>query len=273
MSTLTEWQNYIQQQIAARIEAIFPIQAGSVIESNAGWYHVPFAKPFSSTPYVVATQSERTNTPSTQKLTPPSIPAPSVSVRGISPPSLASVKIPPPSNPYTWGSAAQKAVSGACNVILGNSVPWPLTYVTGYLCTILGNAAAWIANAAQIAYYAASGDWSQLATIIESAVEDKIAADWNNFIDSNMQPLINGMYADFNYLIETLAGDVNTGLADLTTLEQDIVNGIYDLVNAAIGLESGLSIPTAQVRNISIYGFDVYSPGQDVAVNWVAVLA
>jgi hypothetical protein len=89
---------------------------------------------------------------------------------------------------------------------------------------------------------------------------------------SALQYDINKIIENMNTALSDAAAEVNTSLADLTNIAQQAINAFYGLLNSAIGLTEGLSIPVAQVRNLSSGGVDIYHPGEDAEVYWIAVL-
>jgi len=53
---------------------------------------------------------------------------------------------------------------------------------------------------------------------------------------------------------------------------QQGINAFYNLINSAIGLAEGMSIPVAQIKNLNSVSVDVYHPGNGSVVYWIAIL-
>lgn len=113
-------------------------------------------------------------------------------------------------------------------------------------------------------------DLPALLAAVEQQVDAKAAADYNLMI-SALQYDINEIISNINDTLSKSAGDVNAALSDLTTVAQQGINAFYGLLNSAIGLAEGLSIPVAQLRNLSSISVDIYHPGQNTAIYWMAV--
>jgi len=130
----------------------------------------------------------------------------------------------------------------------------------GALAKILG-------DAFQTIYYAF--DLQALLQAVEQEVNYKAAQDFNAAIAS-IQSALNNLISSINSTIAEDVGNVNTALADITSALQASVNDFYTLLNDAVGLFQGLSIPVVQVRNVTLAGFEAYSAG-NAPIYWIAV--
>lgn len=264
---MSSWINQLSQDIENLEKALSQvplIQFGEA--TGSGWVYVPFPKVYASAPAVVAVQTPRSPTPSTQKLSPPQIPSPSLSPPQIGQVSLTQLQIQQPSPPTSWGQQAQQIISQYCSSTIGQ-VP----VIGGYLCTAVdktfGALAYYVANAIQDLYYAF--DQKALISAIEQAVDYKVSQDINSVI-TQVQDAINSAINDINNAIASGYSDINGALSTLTSSLQTLVNYLYQFANIAYGLAEDLSIPVAQVRNVSQYGFEVYVPS-GATVYWIAV--
>jgi hypothetical protein len=88
---------------------------------------------------------------------------------------------------------------------------------------------------------------------------------------SALQYDINTIIGDINDAIAAGTSDVNTAFTDLTGVAQDAINFFYEILNEIIGLAEGESIPVAQIRNLSQASVQIYLPGSDATVYWVAI--
>lgn len=271
-TTLKDWTSYIDErikQLVPQLGGSFPaIQGGNFVESNPGWYTVRFSPAFSGVPTVLAVQGARGTTPQNLTLTPPKLSAPSVSPYTISKANLTSLQIPVPTTQQTWGAQARQFVVNNCGNTIGR-----IPVIGGYICSgidsTFGALFEIVGNAMQSIHYAT--DLLALLSAVEQQVEAKAAADYNLMI-SALQYDINEIISNINNTLSNNAGDVNAALSDLTSVAQEGINAFYNLINSAIGLAEGLSIPVAQIRNLSSINVDIYHPGADVEVYWVAVL-
>lgn len=273
MSTeLQAWQSYIDERIKQLLGqggAAFPaIQGGSFTESNAGWYTVRFSPAFSGVPKVLAVQSARSQTPQNVTLTPPKLTAPKVNPYTISKANLTSLQIPVPATQQTWGDQAKQFVINNCGNTIGR-----IPVIGGYICSgidsTFGELFRIVGNAMQSIHY--TTDLPALLSAVEQQVQSKAAADYNLMI-SALQYDINNIIDNINTSLSNDAGAVNAALADLTNVSQRAINAFYGLLNSAIGLAEGLSIPVAQIRNLSSISVDIYHPGSNAQVCWVALL-
>jgi hypothetical protein len=272
-TTLEEWTSYIDERIKQLVPQLgggsFPvIQGGSFVESNPGWYTIRFSPAFSGVPTVLAVQGARGTTPQNLSLTPPKLSAPTVSPYTISKANLTSLQIPVPATQQTWGTQAKQFVVDNCGNTIGK-----IPVIGGYICSgidsTFGALFEIVGNSMQAIHYAT--DLPALLSAVEQQVEAKAAADYNLMI-SALQYDINSIIDNINYALSNSAGDVNGALADLTSVAQQGINAFYNLINSAIGLTEGLSIPVAQIRNLSSISVDIYHPGADAGVYWVAIL-
>jgi hypothetical protein len=271
-SELESWQSYIDERIKQFLGqggATFPaIQGGSFTESNAGWYTVRFSPAFSGVPKVLAVQSARSQTPQSVTLTPPKLTAPKVSAYTISKANLTSIQIPVPATQQTWGDQAKQFVVNNCGNTIGK-----IPVIGGYMCSFVdstfGELFRIVGNAMQSMHYAT--DLPALLSAVEQQVQAKAAADYNLIISASQYD-INNIIDNINSTLSNDAGEVNAALADLTNVAQQAINAFYGLLNSAIGLAEGLSIPVAQVRNLSSTSADIYHPGSETSVYWIAVL-
>ena len=272
MSTeLESWASYIDERIRQLVPQLgaFPaIQGGSFVESNAGWYTIRFSPAFSGVPKVLAVQGERSSTPQNVSLTPPKLTAPTVSPYTVSKANLTSLQVPVPATLQTWGDQAKQAVINNCGNTIGQ-----IPVIGGYMCSFVGNTFGElfriVGNALQSIHYAT--DLPALLSAIEQSVEAKSAADYNLMI-SALQYDINKIIGNVNSSLAQSASEVNTALGDLTSVAQQAINAFYGLLNSAIGLAEGLSIPVVQVRNLSAISVDIYHPGSETPVHWIAIL-
>jgi hypothetical protein len=272
-TTLEEWTSYIDERIKQLVPqpgGSFPaIQGGSFVESNPGWYTIRFNPAFSGVPTVLAVQGTRGTTPQNLTLTPPKLSAPSVSPYTISKANLTSLQIPVPATQQTWGAQAKQFVVNNCGNTIGK-----IPVIGGYLCSAIDSTFGALfeiaGNAMQAIHY--STDLPALLSAVEQQVDAKAAADYNLMI-SALQYDINSIIDNINNALSNSAGDVNGALADLTSVAQQGINAFYNLINSAIGLAEGLSIPVAQVRNLSSVSADIYHPGLEASVYWLAILA
>jgi hypothetical protein len=271
-TTLEEWTSYIDErikQIFPRLGGSFPaIQGGSFVESNPGWYTIRFNPSFSGVPTVLAVQGARGTTPQNLTLTPPKLNAPTVSPYTVSKANLTSLQIPIPAIQQTWGAQAKQYVVNNCGNTIGK-----IPVIGGYLCSgidsTFGALFEIVGNAMQAIHYAT--DLPALLSAIEQQVDAKAAADYNLMI-SALQYDINEIISNINNTLSNSAGDVNAALSDLTNVAQQGINTFYNLINSAIGLAEGLSIPVAQVRNLTSTSVDIYHPGLDTEIYWIAVV-
>jgi hypothetical protein len=272
-TTLEEWTSYIDERIKQLVPQLgggsFPlIQGGSFVESNSGWYTIRFSPAFSRVPTVLAVQGARGTTPQNLTLIPPKLSAPSVSPYTISKANLTSLQIPVPATQQTWGAQAKQFVVDNCGNTIGK-----IPVIGGYICSGIDSTFGALfeiaGNAMQAIHYAT--DLPALLSAVEQQVEAKAAADYNLMI-SALQYDINNIIDNINNALSDSAGDVNSALEDLTSVAQQGINAFYNLINSAIGLAEGLSIPVAQVRNLSSISVDIYHPGADAGVYWVAIL-
>jgi hypothetical protein len=270
-TTLEEWTSYIDErikQLVPKLGGSFPtIQGGSFVESSPGWYTVRFNPAFSGVPTVLAVQGARGITPQNLTLTPPKLSAPTVSSYTISKATLTSLQIPLPATQQTWGAQAKEFVVNNCGNTIGK-----ILVIGGYLCSGIDSTFGALfeiaGNAMQAIHYAT--DLPALLSAIEQRVDAKAAADYNLMI-SALQYDINEIISNINNALTKSAGDVNAALSDLTGVAQQGINAFYNLINSAIGLAEGLSIPVAQIRNLNSTSVDIYHPGMDTAIYWIAV--
>jgi hypothetical protein len=271
-TTLEEWTSYIDERIMQLVPqpgGSFPaIRGGSFVESNPGWYTIRFNPAFSGVPTVLAVQGNRGTTPQNLTLTPPKLSAPSVSPYTISKANLTSLLIPVPATEQTWGAQAKQFVVNNCGNTIGK-----IPVIGGYLCSAIDSTFGALfeiaGNAMQAIHY--STDLPALLSAIEQQVDAKATADYNLMI-SALQYDINEIISNINNALSNSAGDVNAALSDLASVAQQGINAFYGLLNSAIGLPEGLSIPVAQVRNLGSTSVDIYHPGLDTLVYWVAIL-
>lgn len=269
---LESWQSYIDariKQFLGQGGLTFPtMQGGSFVESNAGWYTIRFSPAFSGVPKVLAVQGARSQTPQNVTLTPPKLSAPKVSPYTISKANLTSLQIPVPATQQTWGAQAKQFVVNNCGNTIGK-----IPVVGGYICSgidsTFGALFEIVGNAMQAIHYAT--DLPALLSAVEQQAEAKAAADYNLMI-SVLQYDINEIISNINGALSNGAGDVNAALADLTNVAQQGINAFYNLINSASGLAEGLSIPVAQIRNLSSVSVDIYHPGSGTSLYWVAIL-
>jgi hypothetical protein len=270
-TTLEEWTSYIDErikQLVPQLGGSFPaIQGGSFVESNPGWYTIRYSPAFSGVPTVLAVQGARGATPQNLRLTPPKLSAPTVSPYTISKANLASLQIPVPATQQTWGAQAKQFVVNNCGNTIGK-----IPVIGGYLCSgidsTFGSLFEIAGNAMQSIHYAT--DLPALLSAVEQQVQVKAAADYNLMI-SALQYDVNSIIDNINNALSNSARDVNGALADLTSVAQQGINAFYNLINSAIGLTEGLSIPVAQIRNLNSLSVDIYHPGSDTAVYWIAL--
>jgi hypothetical protein len=226
------------------------VQHGTLSTQSAGWFSVTFTKPFTATPSVVAVQGPRGQSVTTLKLTPPTL-----TPRTISPPTLTLLKSLVPATPQTWGENWKATIAKYCSVTIGN-----IPVIGGYMCQgingTFGQLAYYVGNLFQVLWYL--GDWTALAGLIKDAVEAKATAD------------INALIGDLQGVINTTVSDINSVIANAVSLEQDAINAVYGLINDAIGLLPGIAIPVTMVRNVTVSGFEIYSPGNNVQIMWIA---
>jgi hypothetical protein len=271
-TTLEEWTSYIDERIMQLVPqpgGSFPaIRGGSFVESNPGWYTIRFNPAFSGVPTVLAVQGARGTTPQNLTLTPPKLSAPSVSPYTISKANLTSLQILVPVTQQTWGAQAKQFVVNNCGNTIGK-----IPVIGGYICSgidsTFGALFEIVGNAMQAIHYAT--DLPSLLSAIEQQVEAKAAADYNLMI-SALQYDINKILDNINNALSNSAGDVNGALADLTSVAQQGINAFYGLLNSAIGLAEGLSIPVVQIRNLSSISVDIYHPGAEASIYWIAIL-
>jgi hypothetical protein len=271
-TTLEEWTSYIDErikQLVPQLGGSFPaIQGGSFVESNPGWYTIRFNPAFSGLPTVLAVQGARGATPQDLSLTPPKLSAPSLSPYTISKANLTSLQVPVPATQQTWGAQAKQFVVNNCGNTIGK-----IPVIGGYLCSGIDSTFGALfeiaGNAMQAIHYAT--DLPALLSAIEQQVDAKAAADYNLMI-SALQYDFNKIISNINNALSKSAGDVNAALSDLTGVAQQGINAFYGLLNSAIGLAEGLSIPVAQIRNLSSISVDIYHPGSDAIVYWAAIL-
>jgi hypothetical protein len=271
-TTLEQWTSYIDErikQLVPRPGGSFPaIQGGSFAESNPGWYTVRFNPAFSGVPTVLAVQGARGTTPQNLTLTPPKLSAPTVSPYTVSKANLTSLQIPVPATQQTWGAQAKQYVVNNCGNTIGK-----IPVIGGYICSgidsTFGTLFEIVGNAMQAIHYAT--DLPALLSTVEQQVDAKAAADYNLMI-SALQYDINNIIDNINTTLSNDAGEINTALSDLTNVAQQAINGFYNLINSAIGLAEGLSIPVAQIRNLSSTSVDIYHPGSDTSIYWIAIL-
>ncbi len=256
------------------------IQYGSI--SGSGWVYVAFPKPYGMSPAVLAVQTPVSPQAGNKKLTPPQVQipqvqAPQVNIPQIQPPQLTPLQVQVPSPPVSWGQQAQQTIATYCGETLGQ-VP----VIGGYLCSgvnaTFGKLAYYVLNAIQSLYYAF--DAQAMIQNIEKAVEYKSAQDWNAGIASlqnAVDQLVNGINSslqnisnEINGSLATATNDVNSAISAITSAIQNFINFIYYYVNYAYGLAQDISIPVAQVRNVSNIGFEVYIP-EGATVYWVSV--
>jgi hypothetical protein len=126
-----------------------------------------------------------------------------------------------------------------------------------------------VGNAMQSIHY--STDLPALLSAVEQQVEAKAATDYNLIITA-LQYDINEIILNINNTLSNSAGDVHAAFADLTNVAQYRINAFHNLINSAIGLAEGLSIPVAQIRNLGSTGMDIYHLGNETQIYWVAVL-
>jgi hypothetical protein len=273
-TTLEEWTSYIDERIKQLVPQLgggssFPsIQGGSFVESNPGWYTIRFSPAFSEVPTVLAVQGARRTTPQNLTLTAPKLSAPTVSPYTISKANLTSLQIPVPATQQTWGAQAKQFVVNNCGNTIGR-----IPVIGGYICSgidsTFGALFEIVGNAMQAIHYAT--DLPALLSAVKQQVEAKAAADYNLTI-SALQYDINNIIDNINNALSNSAGDVNVALADLTSVAQQGITAFYNLINSAIGLTEGLSIPVAQVRNLSSNSVDIYHPGSETSVYWIALM-
>lgn len=201
-------------------------------------------------------------------LTPPKLTAHTVSAYVISKANLTSLQIPVPATQQTWGAQAKQFVVNNCGntigkiPVIGGSICSGIDSTFGALFEIAG-------NAMQAIHYAT--DLPALLSAIEQQVEAKAAVDYNLMI-SALQYDINEIISNINNTLSNSAGDVNAAMSDLTRVAQQGINAFYGLLNSTIGLAEGLSIPVAQIRNLSSISVDIYHPGANAEVYWTALL-
>jgi hypothetical protein len=271
-TTLKEWTSYIDERIKQLVPqpaGSFPaIQGGSFVESNPGWYTVRFNPAFSGVPTVLAVQGARGTTPQNLTLTPPKLSAPTVSPYTVSKANLTSLQIPVPATQQTWGAQAKQFVVNNCRNTIGK-----IPVIGGYICSgidsTFGALFEIVGNAMQAIHYAT--DLPALLSAVEQQVQAKAAADYNLMI-SALQYDINEIISNIDSALANGSGDVNAALADLTSIVQQGINTFYNLINSAIGLAEDLSIPVAQIRNLNSVSVDIYHPGSDATVYWVALV-
>lgn len=258
----------LEGQGAQTAASLIGAQWGSLSTAEPGWILIRFSKPFPSTPGVVAVHGSNIATPGTQSLSPPKIsPPPSLVFPSLSTPSLASLQVVVPPAPESWGQRVRQAIDSAAGSTIGG-----IPVIGGYLVSgvdgtfgALGEAAA---NVVQGVYYAF--DAPALLRAMAQSAENKAATDWNNGIAGIQGELDKS----FNSIANSLGGfgnNVNAALESLTTVAQGAVNDFYAILNTAIGLVDGEAIPVAKVQGVSALGFQVYCPGNDVQVSWLAV--
>ena len=274
MSTiLEEWTSYIDERIKQLVpkvgEGSFPsIQGGNFVESNPGWYTIRFSPAFSGVPTVLAVQGTRGATPQNLSLTPPKLSAPSVSPYTISKANLTALQISVPATQQTWGAQAKQFVVNNCGNTIGK-----IPVIGGYICSgidsTFGALFEIVGNAMQAIHYAT--DLPALLSAVEQQVDAKAAADYNLMI-SALQYDINEIISNINNTLSNSAEEVNAALSDLTSVAQQGINAFYGLLNSAIGLAEGLSIPVAQIRNLSSMSVDIYHPGSNTELYWAAIL-
>jgi hypothetical protein len=270
--TLEEWTSYIDErieQLVPKLGGSFPaIQGGSFVESNPGWYTVRFSPAFSGVPTVLAVQGARGITPQNLALTPPKLSAPTVSSYIISKANLTSLQIPVPATQQTWGAQAKEFVVNNCGNTIGK-----IPVIGGYICSgidsTFGSLFEIVGNAMQAIHYAT--DLPALLSAVEQQVQAKAAADYNLMI-SALQYDINNIIEYINSALSNSAGNVNAALAELTSVAQQGINAFYNLINSTIGLAEGLSIPVAQIRNLSSLSVDIYHPGAEADIYWFAIM-
>jgi hypothetical protein len=201
-------------------------------------------------------------------LTPPKLSAPTVSPYTVSKANLTSLQIPVPATQQTWGAQAKQFVVNNCGNTIGR-----IPVIGGYICSgidsTFGALFEIVGNAMQAIHYAT--DLPALLSAVKQQVEAKAAADYNLTI-SALQYDINNIIDNINNALSNSAGDVNVALADLTSVAQQGITAFYNLINSAIGLTEGLSIPVAQVRNLSSNSVDIYHPGSETSVYWIALM-
>jgi hypothetical protein len=271
-TTLEEWTSYIDErikQLVPQLGGSFPaIQGGSFVESNPGWYTVRFNPTFSGVPTVLAVQGARGTTPQNLTLTPPKLSAPTVSSYTVSKANLTSLQIPVPATQQTWGSQAKQYVVNNCGNTIGK-----IPVIGGYICSgidsTFGALFEIVGNAIQAIHYAT--DLPALLSAVEQQVDAKAAADYNLMI-SALQYDINELISNINDTLSNSAGEVNAALSDLTNVAQQGISAFYGLLNSAIGLVEGLSIPVAQIKNLSSISVDIYHPGANAEIYWTALL-
>lgn len=269
-SNLQAWEAYINQRISQIIRQYIPavlIDYGSITPSTAGWTTIYFSKPFPAPPGVFAIQGGGTASPKSQQLTPPQLTAPTISAPRIPVPSLASLKLPVISPPISWGDRVKQIVSQACGSTIGQ-VP----VIGGFLCSgidsTFGELLAIVANGIQSLYYAF--DWQALASAIQQGVEAKVSADWNANIDK-LQATLDSFANNVNSGLSQLTGVANTALASLTSVTQDAINAVWPLIAQAMGLAQNEALPVVKVRNVTTVSAQVYAPGNNVPIYWLAI--
>lgn len=201
-------------------------------------------------------------------LTPPKLTALRVNPYTISKANLTSLQIPVPATQQTWGDQAKQFVINNCGNTIGK-----IPVIGGYICSgidsTFGELFRIVGNAMQSIHYAT--DFPALLSAVEQQVKAKAALDYDLMI-SALQYDINNIIENINATLSNDAGEVNAALADLTSVSQEAINAFYGLINSAIGLAEGLSIPVAQIRNPSSTSVDIYHPGTEAEVFWVAIL-
>ena len=234
--------------------------------SGSGWVYVPFSKVYSGIPSVLAIQTPRPPSSGTQIVSPPQIGSFKITAPTITPPSLAPLQVTPPSPPVSWGQKAKSVIAQYCSSTIGQ-VP----VIGGYMCQGIDNTfgllAYYVGNAIQSLYYAF--DMQALINAIAQAVEYKTAQDWNSGIQ-NLQNALDQLANDINGTIKGITDDANNSINAVASFLQSFINNIYSFVNQAYGLAEDLSIPVAQVSNVSSTGFSVYIP-EGSTVYWIAV--
>jgi hypothetical protein len=270
-TTLEEWTSYIDErikQLVPQLGGSFPaIQGGSFVESNPGWYTIRFNPAFSGVPTVLAVQGARGTTPQNLTLTSPKLSAPTVSPYTISKADLTSLQIPVPATQQTWGAQAKQFVVNNCGNTIGK-----IPVIGGYICSgidsTFGALFEIVGNAMQAIHYAT--DLPALLSAVEQQVDAKAAADYNLMIPA-LQYDVNEVISSINSALSNSAEDVNAALADLTSVAQQGINAFYNLINSTIGLAKDLSIPVAQIKNLSSISVDIYHPGNESQIYWVAI--
>jgi hypothetical protein len=266
-SNLEQWVNYIRAQLFPEITAAIPtIDWGVEQTPTQGWVFIPFHKVMKATPGVVATQGERALSPKTQTFTPPRLAPPSISAPTIPAVNLTPLQVPVPAKPVSWGDQWKSTVVNACSSTIGT-----IPVIGGYICSGIDNTfgalAKILGDAFQAIYY--NFDLPAHLKAIEQEVNYKSAQDFNAAIAS-IQSAINNLISSINSMVAADVGNVNTALADITSALQVAVNDFYALLNDAIGLFQGLSIPVVQIRNVTLAGFEAYSAG-NAPIYWIAV--